>query len=1314
MARSRSNRRSMFSRVRSNQGKLRSVVRRGAIEGLEDRITPVVGAFDVPAAISVGLGHDGVARVGLATGTLLNTARHILTAAHVGDQGSGLGSGDPAKFRVLDANFDAKSISTPPRERFPHPDYDTDAQNRDISVTTLAELAPLNAERWGIYTDDDEVGQIGQMVGYGATGTGVSGLATDIKTLQYHPTDVGSGTNYEIARITITGNPTGGQFIPRLAGEIPDVLGALPYNVTAAQLEASLEGIIGGGDVQVRLVGDTDFDGDVDHFAHPYAGSFEALFLGASFNAPDETNTHDMPHLTATDTFTGGNNPGIVIETILDGGSPREKRAGFNKVGGLSDDESRMLADFDDGTAAADTLDGTVGLGANESYGSFGDSGSALFIDGKIAGVLDFLSAAPGEDGISANCTFGEQESWARVSYHQDFINDILDEPFDLVLNMDNQPWGNDDVDDTIDVTRVGNSLRISINGALRYSENINLIESVTILGSSDNETITVGALGTNDPIVVDGNAGDDILRLSSLATGATATLNGGDDDDAIHVGLGDFDDRIRGDVTVIGGAGDDTLLIDDQEDTNDNLGLPDIYNITATTFNKPNPWGAVITWGTSTELLRVDANPEVNAIYVDSTAYGHEAQVFGNGGNDGFAVGGDNFAVGIQGNLLVHGGFGDDRLVLNNTGSTANDGHTLTPNTYKTDLAIATLTFEFMQEVELTAGTGNDTVRIVGTSEDVDLTINTGNGVDTVLVQAVDAMSTVDINTGAHNDTVELSSIAHNIDPINGVVHVDMGTGASDDLRIHDESGAYLALGATYTINSTTFDATGFGALSYLLTENVTLWTDELANTVNVNSLADNVNLAVRTLGGNDLLKVGVGDLDSTVLGDISYQGGTGDDTFRFNDGSDDFGNDSYTLGNGTFTKTGIDAWSYIQTENVQLNASPFDNTIQISSLGPVNLTVNAYSGDDTIQFGTTRADLISGNVVVNGGLGDDEIHVNATGTPGAHTYTLAGQTLDMTGAFFGSLSYTSIANLHLHAGNSTDTIDLQSSVLSTEIEISAGGGNDTVQIGAGDVDSIGGDVTVNGEVGTADAVFVNDQNDLGNDVYAVTASSISKPGFLLALSTVESVTLNAGADANAVNIASTGLNRRVAINAGAGNDVIHLSPGTHNLNQIVGAVTVIGQSGDDTVIVHDELNLQDAIFDLTRRTLTRPNFGGLTFGAIEQLQLIQGQGDDTVNVSEFNHDALFTLLGGDGADTYNVTCRPSSLNTGGRLRIAAGSPAVGSGDRLNVSYVGDPIVTHTSTKAEPDAGQITVQYPTALFDLAYDDIEDVLISAL
>jgi hypothetical protein len=57
-----------------------------ALERLEDRVAPVVGAFDVPSIILPPSSFDGVVRlnasVGGGTGSLLSTGRNILTAAH--------------------------------------------------------------------------------------------------------------------------------------------------------------------------------------------------------------------------------------------------------------------------------------------------------------------------------------------------------------------------------------------------------------------------------------------------------------------------------------------------------------------------------------------------------------------------------------------------------------------------------------------------------------------------------------------------------------------------------------------------------------------------------------------------------------------------------------------------------------------------------------------------------------------------------------------------------------------------------------------------------------------------------------------------------------------------------------------------------------------------------------------------------------------------------------------------------------------------------------------------------------------------------
>ena len=76
--------------------------RKPGFEGLEDRRLLVIGAFDIPVPILAGEGFDFVAKFNNATGALLSSARHLLTAAHTGLPGSAAA----AKFVVLGPNGD--------------------------------------------------------------------------------------------------------------------------------------------------------------------------------------------------------------------------------------------------------------------------------------------------------------------------------------------------------------------------------------------------------------------------------------------------------------------------------------------------------------------------------------------------------------------------------------------------------------------------------------------------------------------------------------------------------------------------------------------------------------------------------------------------------------------------------------------------------------------------------------------------------------------------------------------------------------------------------------------------------------------------------------------------------------------------------------------------------------------------------------------------------------------------------------------------------------------------------------------------------
>lgn len=115
----------------------------------------------------------------------------------------------------------------------------------------------------------------------------------------------GPGTtrgNNETQSVTITGNPTGGTFKLKFSGQ---TTGTIPYNATAAQLDAALEALsnVGAGDVNVT--------------GGPGPGAaFSVEFTGALA----KTNVAQMT--LANKSFTGGTNPNVVIATTTGGLAP--------------------------------------------------------------------------------------------------------------------------------------------------------------------------------------------------------------------------------------------------------------------------------------------------------------------------------------------------------------------------------------------------------------------------------------------------------------------------------------------------------------------------------------------------------------------------------------------------------------------------------------------------------------------------------------------------------------------------------------------------------------------------------------------------------------------------------------------------------------------------------------------------------------------------------------------------------------------------------------------------------------------------------
>jgi hypothetical protein len=127
----------------------------------------LAGVSPAAAVASAGGILSGVARISTSSsygsGTLLSTGRHILTAAHVVDGVaadqlriyftllSGVVSVQVSKISIYSGWVDTDSVI-----------------DNDVAVLELSSVAPAGAQRYDIYTDQDEVGQTFTLAGYGA------------------------------------------------------------------------------------------------------------------------------------------------------------------------------------------------------------------------------------------------------------------------------------------------------------------------------------------------------------------------------------------------------------------------------------------------------------------------------------------------------------------------------------------------------------------------------------------------------------------------------------------------------------------------------------------------------------------------------------------------------------------------------------------------------------------------------------------------------------------------------------------------------------------------------------------------------------------------------------------------------------------------------------------------------------------------------------------------------------------------------------------------------------------------------------------
>jgi hypothetical protein len=500
---------------------------------------------------------------------------------------------------------------------------------------------------------------------------------------------------------------------------------------------------------------------------------------------------------------------------------------------------------------------------------------------------------------------------------------------------------------------------------------------------------------------------GNDTVNIENVVVPATVTVNLGCGADVVNISPTAQDlNTIQGNVTILSGAGVDTLTVNDQSNASGQ-----IFNMAAGSVSRTG--SATINYGTGIDFVNINAGNGTSTFNVSGTEPIFATTLnTGNGSDlvkvDGTGSGGTftiNLGTGVDGVILgasvpdlgnLHGTItvngspgGIGILQVNDQANTGNQTFTLASHSI-TRTGSATINYnDLLNNLQVSTGTGADTVNIQGTSVPV---FFTGDGPDTVNVG----------NAGS------LQQIARGLTLTNPP---DLNT-----INIDDSADSLVRTATLITGTS------GGGNLGFILglsggpivykyadTSAVTLQLGTNTPTVIVQGTGVPVNLISRIPTIVDVVTDGS---VQQILGALTLTNPPSFDTIFIDDSRDSFGRtatlDTVTSGGVNFGRVrGLSAgailYQYANTASVTLQLGTNTPTANVLATGvPVNLISRIPT---TVNVGNAgRVQQIASTLTLTNPTSFDTINVNDSADSSPTTATL--DTVSVGGSNFGIIS--------------------------------------------------------------------------------------------------------------------------------------------------------------------------------------------------------------------------------------------------------------------------------------------------------------------
>ena len=390
-------------------------------------------------------------------------------------------------------------------------------------------------------------------------------------------------------------------------------------------------------------------------------------------------------------------------------------------------------------------------------------------------------------------------------------------------------------------------------------------------------------------------------------------------------------------------------------------------------------------------------------------------------------------------------------------------------------------------------------------------------------------------------------------------------------------------------------------------------------------------------------------------------------------------------------------------------------DDINGIQSMYGVGLGYVLTDVDRLFVSGTNSADEIT----VDYDSGTDELVVTSVGI----------------GSF--RIDEDEVSEIVIDARGGNDVIRIQGLDGDTTAVVNAGLGNDTINVGDGDLNTnVNSNVTVNGDAGT-DTLFIRDGDDDGG-TYVVTPTSVSKidgnpvsftPGDVENVTVVGSgfddtfnvsgntsvagdvtIELQGNDGFDTFNIDEVDDRASMILLGGLDHDTFNVGNGDYDTN-IDGDVDVDGGDSSDILTVDDRDDVGNDEYTLDAGRFERPtgSDGILTYANVSTFHLDANGDNNEINVLGVASGVLTQIDGRGGDDTFNVGDYDYDSNILGTLSIVGGN--VGTTDYLEIRDSSDAGNDDYFFSESATFGNYFVKDPGEL--LIYSGLEEIHLLA-